>query len=97
VNARQANALRDGRRRAATGRAARRAYEAMHAQPERRVMVCATCGRSARWEGWIKALLADWAWEWKRARLVFLCPEQHEAAVPKVRSARATTKKPEAA
>jgi hypothetical protein len=70
----------------------------MHGQAERRVMVCAECGRSARWEGWIKALVAGWAWEWKRAALVFLCPEQHETPAPKVRSGhRVIKKKPEAA
>lgn len=53
------------------------AYAEIYAQHDRRVMACSICDRTERWGGWVKALLAGWAWEWRRGKAVFICPERH--------------------
>jgi hypothetical protein len=64
-------------RRRSTPRDERRAYEACYAEHNRRVMSCSMCDHTARWGGFLEALLAGWAWDWRAGRIVFICPERH--------------------
>lgn len=74
---RQVLALSEARRERGRANADRRAYEATYAEHGRRVMVCAICEATGPWRGWIAALLVGWSWDWRKGRVVFLCPEKH--------------------
>ena len=80
LSAAQWLALEKGRRMSALIRRARREARAQAELPDQRVACCSACGRAVEWRGWIHLLRQGWSWDWKRGKVVFLCPEKHEGA-----------------